>query len=118
MHDLHPMQRSESKSTIPLSRRKSAVVGQISIHGALSQWLHRSTPKWREVSGNAPFSMYFTQVRNTPIGTLCSSLHATVQAWQPMDRSWSITNPYRISGRSAYESRESSPLRLYRGRMP
>src|SRR5215472_9353128 len=38
--------------------------------------------------------MYFTQVRKTPSGTRCSSLHATVQAWHPIHRSWSITNPY------------------------
>src|SRR5215469_4289172 len=62
--------------------------------GAESQWLHRITPKWRLVYGNLPFSMYFTQVRKTPSGTWCSSLHATVQAWHPIHRSWSITNPY------------------------
>src|SRR5215469_4443813 len=62
--------------------------------GAESQWLHRITPKWRLVYGNSPFSMYFTQVRKTPSGTWCSSLHATVQAWHPIHRSWSITNPY------------------------
>ncbi len=32
-----------------VSRRKSAVVGQISTHGAASQWLQRITPKWRLV---------------------------------------------------------------------
>ena len=63
------------------------------MHGASSQWLHRSTAKWRLVAGNAPFSMYLTQVRFTPTGTSCSSLQATVQAWQPMQRFWSMTNP-------------------------
>ena len=43
MHDLHPMQTESSKSTMPLSRRKSAVVGQIVMQGASSQWLQRST---------------------------------------------------------------------------
>jgi hypothetical protein len=37
MHDLHPMHRELSKSTIPLSRRNSAEVGQIAMQGALSQ---------------------------------------------------------------------------------
>jgi hypothetical protein len=37
------MQRPPSKSTMPLGRRKSAVVGQISMHGASSQWLQRVT---------------------------------------------------------------------------
>ena len=50
------------------------------MHGASSQWLHRSTAKWRLVAGKAPFSMYLTQVRLTPTGTSCSSLQATVQA--------------------------------------
>ena len=43
--------------------------------------------------GNAPVSMYFTQVRKTPSGTSFSSLHATVHAWQPMHLRWSITKP-------------------------
>src|SRR5579863_255599 len=77
-----------------------ALVGQISVHGESSQWLHRITPKWREVWGNSPFSMCLTQVRKTPTGTWCSSLHATVQAWHPIHRSWSITNPYRICSAS------------------
>ena len=84
MHDLQPMQRESSKSTMPSWRRNRAVVGQIATHGASSQWLHRLTEKNRRVSGNAPFSMYLTHVRLTPNGTSCSALHATVQAWQPM----------------------------------
>jgi hypothetical protein len=79
-HALHPMQRSGSKSTIPSSRLYSAVTGQTSTHGASVHWLHRITEKCRRVSGNSPRSMYFTHVRNTPISTPCSVLHATVQA--------------------------------------
>ncbi len=45
------------------------------------------------MSGNVPFSMYFTQVRLTPSGTWFSSLQATVHAWQPMHFRWSITKP-------------------------
>ena len=45
MHALQPMQRSGSKSTIPSSRRKSAVVGPTAMHGASSQWLQRITEK-------------------------------------------------------------------------
>jgi hypothetical protein len=93
MHDLQPIQRAGSKSTMPSGRRKSAFVGQISMQGALSQWLQRSTVKKRRVLGNVPFSVYFTQVRKTPTGTSFSDLQATVQAWQPMQRRWSITNP-------------------------
>lgn len=94
MHDLHPMHRSVSKSTMPSSLVRSAWVGQMETQGASVQWLHRSTEKNRLVSGQAPFPMYFTQVRSTPRGTWCSVLHATVQAWHPMHTSWSITKPY------------------------
>ena len=80
MHDLQPMQRSPSKSTMPSSRLNSALVGQIFMHGASVQWLHRITPKSRVESGNVPESTYFTQVRNCPSGTSCSVLQATVQA--------------------------------------
>ena len=45
MQALQPMQRSESKSTMPSSRLNSACVGQIETHGASSQWLQRSTEK-------------------------------------------------------------------------
>ena len=75
---------------MPSCRWKSAVVGQISTQGASSQWLQRVTWKVRRVSGNTPFSMYFTQVRATPRGTSCSALQATEQAWQPMQRRLSI----------------------------
>ena len=92
MQDLQPIHRPPSKSTMPSGRRYSATVGQIVTHGASSQWLQRSTEKYRRVSGNAPFSTYFTHVRKAPSGTRFSSLHATVQAWQPMHRRWSITN--------------------------
>ena len=47
----------------------------------------------RRVSGNSPLSMYFTQVWATPSGTLCSTMHATEQAWQPMQRVLSIRKP-------------------------
>ena len=80
MHALQPMQALLSKSTMPSSRLNSASVGQICTHGASVQWLQRMTPKSRLVSGNCPESTYFTQVRNWPTGTLCSVLHATVQA--------------------------------------
>ena len=68
-------------------------MGQMVTHGALSQWLQRRTAKCRRVLGNSPFSTYFTHVRNVPRGTRFSSLQATVQAWQPMQRVWSITKP-------------------------
>ena len=68
-------------------------MGQIVVHGANSQWLQRITVNSRRVLGNSPFSMYFTQVRSTPIGTSCSLLHATVQAWQPMHLRLSIKKP-------------------------
>jgi hypothetical protein len=55
--------------------------------------LQRVTVKVRRVSGNVPFSMYFTQVRATPSGTSCSTLQATEQAWQPMQRVLSIRKP-------------------------
>jgi hypothetical protein len=80
MQDLHPMQRSVSKSTMPSSRLNNALVGQMSTQGASVQWLHRITEKKRRVSGHAPFSTYFTHVRFTPRGTSCSVLQATVQA--------------------------------------
>ncbi len=84
MQLLQPMQRSLSKSTMPSSRLYSDSVGQIFTQGASVQWLHRITPKEREVSGKDPLSTYLTQVRNWPTGTSCSVLQATVQAWHPM----------------------------------
>jgi len=90
------MQLSSSKSTTPLSARKSALVGQIDIHGASSQWLHRMTEKCRSVCGWLPVSTYFNQVRFTPRGTSCSLLHTTVQAWQPMQLPESRTKPSRV----------------------
>jgi hypothetical protein len=84
MHDLHPMQREVSKSTMPSERMKRARVGHIPTQGASTQWLHRMTLKYRLVSGHEPFSTYLTHVRLTPSGTWCSVLQATVQAWQPM----------------------------------
>ena len=80
MQPLQPMQFSSSKSTTPLDARNRALVGQMLMHGASSQWLHRITEKCRSASGNDPVSMYFTQVRFTPRGMSCSLLHATVQA--------------------------------------
>ncbi len=64
MQDLHPMQLSLSKSTMPSSRLISACVGQILTHGASVQWLQRITAKSRVESGNVPESTYLTQVRN------------------------------------------------------
>src|SRR5579875_822551 len=95
MQLLQPMQRSLSKSTMPSSRLNNAFVGQIATQGASVQWLHRSTPKARAEVGHCPLSMYFTHVRNCPTGTWCSVLHATVQAWQPMQVRWSMAKPYR-----------------------
>ena len=80
MHALQPMQLLSSKSTTPLAARNSALVGQMLMQGASSQWLQRITEKFRLTLGNVPVSMYFTQVRFTPRGTSCSLLHATVQA--------------------------------------
>src|SRR6185503_1550393 len=92
----------------------SAVTGQIVTHGACSQWLQRNTVNMRRVLGNSPFSMYFTQVRSTPIGTSCSHLHATVQAWQPMHLRLSIKKPkdviYRTGGRAISRSVRSTSV--------
>src|SRR5262249_24588263 len=65
--------------------------------GASSQWLHRSTEKYRRVCGQVPFSTYLTHVRKVPSGAWFSSLQATVHAWQPMHLRWSITKPYRTA---------------------
>src|SRR5262245_15091376 len=91
-----PMQTSRSRSTMPSLRFSSAFTGQIFTHGALLQWLQRRTAKWRRISGKRPFSTYLTQVRKSPTGTSFSCLHATVQAWQPMQRRWSMRKPYCI----------------------
>ena len=100
MQLLQPMQRSASKSTMPSSRRKRALVGQMVMQGASSQWLHRSTRKCRRLSGKVPLSTYLTQVRNSPSGTPFSALHATVQAWQPIHVRWSMTKPRRVISHS------------------
>ena len=80
------------------------------MHGASSQWLHRITEKCRLTSGNVPVSMYFTQVRLTPKGTSCSALHATVQAWHPMQLSLSRRNPSRVTRRPWRSSGECQSL--------
>ena len=67
------------------------------MQGASSQWLQRMTEKWRLTFGKEPVSMYFTQVRLTPMGTSCSLLQATVQAWQPMQESLSKRNPSLVT---------------------
>src|SRR3954465_7209110 len=98
MQARHPMHASRSTSTIPSARFSSAFTGQILTHGAFVQWLHRSTAKCRFTDGNVPFSTYLTHVRNDPTGTSFSALQATVHAWHPMQRSWSMTNPYFTGG--------------------
>ena len=83
---------------MPSGRLSSAVTGQIVTQGASVHWLHRRTAKCRFTCGKAPTSVYLTQVRKSPTGTSFSDLQATVQAWQPMQRRWSRTNPYCMSG--------------------
>lgn len=80
MQARQPMHASRSMSTMPSARFSSALTGQIVTHGALVQWLHRSTEKWRLMAGKVPFSVYLTQVRKLPSGTSFSDLQATVQA--------------------------------------
>ena len=80
MHALQPMHCAGSTSTMPSGRFASAETGQIVTHGAAVHWLQRSTVKERFTVGNAPSSVYLTQVRNEPRGTSFSDLHATVQA--------------------------------------
>src|SRR5512139_1910301 len=46
--------------------------------------------------GYLPFSMIFTQERNTPRGTRFSALQATEQLWQPMQRRRSMSMPYLL----------------------
>src|SRR5580693_8088000 len=93
MQALHPIQRSESKSTMPSLRLYIAVTGQMVTQGGFWQWLQRVTWKNLRVSGYLPFSTYLTQVRFTPKGTWFSVLQATVQAWHPMHLRLSMTNP-------------------------
>ena len=111
MHARHPMHASRSMSTMPSGRLSSAVTGQIVTHGAFVQWLQRSTVKWRFTAGKVPFSVYFTQVRKLPSGTSFSDLQATVQAWQPMQRRWSIKNPNCIGALYGPSSTEAPLLR-------
>ncbi len=72
-----------------------ADVGQASAHGGSSHWLHRVTWNARRAAGNVPTSTALTYVRFTPSGTAFSDLHAVLQAWQPMQRVWSMTFPQR-----------------------
>ena len=93
MQLLQPMQIFGFTSTIPFAPFCSAPVGQIVTHGAAVHWLQRRTANERLTAGNSPSSVYLTQVRKLPTGTWFSLLHATVQAWQPMHREWSMTKP-------------------------
>jgi hypothetical protein len=72
-----------------------AEVGQASTHGGCSHWLQRVTWNARRAAGNWPTSTYLTYVRLTPTGTAFSDLQAVLQAWQPMQRVWSMTFPQR-----------------------
>ena len=106
MHDLQPMQRSGFRSTIPSSRFSSALVGQISTQGASLHWLQRRTEAAAHLGELAGLGVLHPGAE-APQGTSFSDLQATVHAWQPMQREWSMTNPsctVRPSGRS-----ESSP---------
>src|SRR6185503_19341975 len=93
MQLLQPMQAFGLTSTMPSMRFDSAFVGQIVTQCAAVHWLQRSTAKERFTVGNSPASVYLTQVRKLPTGTWFSLLHATVQAWHPMHREWSMTKP-------------------------
>src|SRR6185503_16154570 len=98
MQALQPMQIDLSKSTMPSGRRNIAPVGHACVQGASSHWLQRVTWNDRRVCGNSPTSTYFTYVRVTESGTWFSDLHAVVQAWQPMQRVWSMTLAQRALG--------------------
>ena len=79
-------------------------VGQIWAHGASSHWLQSTGKKWRLVFGYVPLSTCLTQQRQTPSGIWCSDLHATVQAWQPMQARLSMAKPSRGTAVSAWGS--------------
>jgi hypothetical protein len=74
-----------------------AEVGHAVTHGASSHWLQRVTWNARLAWGKVPTSTDFTNVLVTPSGTSFSDLQAVVQAWQPMQRLWSMTFPQRAS---------------------
>jgi hypothetical protein len=93
MHAAHPMHRSRSMSTMPLSSTCSALTGQLRTQGAFSQWLQRMGVNARFTSGNTPWSTYLTRSRQLLTGTLFSDLHATSQALQPMHASRSTRKP-------------------------
>ena len=104
------MQKWRSRATIPSGRFESAVTGQSETQGGLVHWLQRRTAKLRLTAGNSPSSTYLTQVRNFPSGTSFSDLQATVQAWQPMHREWSMTKPSRMR-EEAYRIQETGDRR-------
>ena len=109
MQALQPMQAFGSTSTIPSGRFSSARTGQIVMHGASVHWLQRRTVNDRRTSGKVPSSVYLTQVRKLPTGTWFSALHATVQAWQPMHRVWSMTKPSCTGGADPSSERVRDP---------
>jgi hypothetical protein len=76
---------------MPSFRACIADVGQAVTQGAFAHWLQRVTWKERRALGKTPTSTDFTYVRLTPTGTSFSLLHAVEQAWQPMQRVWSMT---------------------------
>src|SRR5688572_11282388 len=114
MHARQPMHAPRSMSTMPSGRFSSALTGQMVTHGALLQWLQRRIAKWRRTLGKRPFSVYLTQVRKLPTGTSFSALQATVHAWQPMQRRWSIRNPYCMGAHSSEALRDLRGQRAWR----
>ena len=93
MHALQPMQRACRSRRCRPARRYIAVVGQAVTHGASSHWLQRVTWKRAARLGNVPDVDVLDVRAVTPSGTSFSDLQAVVQAWQPMQRVWSMTFP-------------------------
>src|SRR5215212_9307991 len=109
MHALQPMQMRLSKSTMPSGRWNMAEVGHAATHGACAHWLQRVTWCARRACGHTPTSTCLTYVRVTPSGTRFSDLQAVVQAWQPMQRVWSMTLAHRAAGAAESSCINPSP---------
>ena len=106
---------------MPSGRWYMAAVGQAATHGASSHWLQRVTWNARRTCGKVPTSTYFTYVRVTPSGTSFSDLQAVVQAWQPMQRVWSMTFTHRarpvVGGPDSAARHAGSVVSVIRTRM-
>ncbi len=99
MQARHPMHAAPLRSTIPSRRLKSALVGQIFMHGASSHWLHSTGKRTAACPGTCPSRPSSPSSGSRPLG--CRARPCTRSCRRGSQCTW--------GGRS--RSRNSAPER-------